>query len=85
MDAPSNGNGYGYSANVRMRLFVNGHVLPISHLGPEFIILRTSIEHDPTDAEISLSIDGDEERWKVRLVDGIRADRRKTAIVAQMD
>jgi hypothetical protein len=79
MDAPK-GNSYGHSADVRMKLFVNGDILPISHLGPDFLILRTPIEHAPTDAEISLSIDGDESRWTVRLVNGIHADRLRTAI-----
>ena len=63
-----------------MHLFVNGHVLPISHLGPEFVILRNPVEHGPTDAEISLSIDGNERRWTVHLINGIQADRVRTLI-----
>ena len=63
-----------------MTLSVNGDVLKISQLGPDFIILRSPIEHDPADAEIYLSIDGSEERWMVRLVNGIHPDRLRTAI-----
>jgi hypothetical protein len=79
MDA-SNGKGYGHSADVRMSLSVNGHVLPIAQLGPDFLILRNSVEHAPADAEVFLSIDGDESRWMVHLVNGIHPDRLKTAI-----
>ena len=84
MDAPTNGSSYGHSADVRMRLYVNGDVMKISHLGAEFIILRTAIEHEPTDAEISLSVDGNERRWAVRLVNGIRKDCVRTAIEARV-
>jgi hypothetical protein len=80
MGAPK-GNSYGYSADVRMYLSVNGHVLPISHLGPDFLILRTPVEHDPADAEISLPIDGDEKRWTVHLANGNHPDRLRTTIV----
>ncbi len=63
-----------------MKLYVNGYVLPIAQLGPEFLILRTPVEHAPTDAEISLIIDGDESRWTVHLDNGIHPDRLRTAI-----
>lgn len=79
MNAP-NGSTSGHSADVQMRLFLNGHVLKIAQLGPDFLILRGPIAHEPADAEISLSIDGAEDRWPVRLVEGIRADRDRTAI-----
>jgi hypothetical protein len=70
----------GHSADVRMELSVNGFVLPIAHLGPNFLVLETPIDHPPVDAEIGLWIDGREDRWRVRLADGIRASQRKTAI-----
>ena len=63
-----------------MSLSVNGDVLPISHLGPDFLILRTPVEHAPAEAEIFLSIDGNESRWMVRLINGIHPDRLRTAI-----
>ena len=63
-----------------MQLCVNGHVLPIAQLGPDFLILRTPIDHPPIDAEIFLSIDGHEDRWAVRLSDGIKPDQRLTPI-----
>ena len=75
-----NRNSYGHSADVRMTLSVNGHVLPIAQLGPDFLILRTSVEHVPAVAEISFSIDGNQRRWTVHLVNGIHPDRLKTAM-----
>jgi hypothetical protein len=63
-----------------MQLHVNGHILPIGQLGPDFIILREAINHPPTDASIMLSIDGDESRWTVHLPNGIRASEPETRI-----
>ena len=63
-----------------MELCLNGHVLPIAQLGPDFLVLTTPTDHPPADAEIAMWIDGREDRWRVRLADGIRAGERKTAI-----
>lgn len=57
-----------------MHLSVNGHVLTIGHLGPDYVILDTPIDHPPANAEISLSVDGKTNRWPVRLVDGLSAN-----------
>jgi hypothetical protein len=68
----------GHSADVRIRLSVNGHILSIGQLGPDFIILRDPIDHPPAEAEIAMSIDGREKRWRVRLPEGIAAGRVRT-------
>ncbi|MBI3407331.1 MAG: hypothetical protein HY040_03115 [Planctomycetes bacterium] len=70
----------GHSAKVRMELRLNGHILPIAELGPNFLVLRTPIDHPAGDAEISLSIDGEEECWPVWLADGIILEKRETKI-----
>lgn len=76
-----NSKTHGHSAIVHMELCINGHVLPISQLGPNFLVLKNPIDHPPVDvAEISMSIDGREDRWHVRLSEGIKAGQRKTAI-----
>ena len=75
-----NGTSRGYSADVSIQLYVNGHVLPVAQLGPDFLILRTPVDHPPADAEIRMSIDGDESRWPVRLVNGIAAEQVKIRI-----
>ena len=69
-----------HSADVRVHLHVNGYILSVAQLGPSFLVLRNPMDHPPCEAEITLSIDGSEERWAVHLTDGIQVGRRKTAI-----
>ena len=66
----------GHSADVRMRLMLNGWSLPVAQLGPDFLILHEPREHPPADAEMSLIVDGHEERWTVRLPKGLQAGER---------
>ena len=63
-----------------MHLSVNGHMLSIGHLGPDYVILDDPIDHPPTDAQISLSVDGKVRRWGVRLVEGSSASQARTRI-----
>jgi hypothetical protein len=70
----------GHSADVRMELRLNGHILPIGQLGPDFLVLRNPIDHPPTDGEIALSIDGHEDRWPVRLPDGLSGSQTRARI-----
>ena len=67
-----------FSADVRMQLNVNGCVLPIAQLGPDFIILREPAAHPPSEAEVFMSIDGKESRWNVYLPHGIDGQSRTT-------
>lgn len=53
---------------------VNGHVFSVAELGPGFVVLRNPVAHPPAEAELTLSIDGYERRWRVELIDGILAD-----------
>jgi hypothetical protein len=70
----------GHSADVRMELRLNGHILPIAQLGPDFLVLKNPVDHPPVEAEIAMSIDGHESRWPVRLLDGMSASQRRTRI-----
>jgi hypothetical protein len=70
----------GYSADVQMQLAINGRVLSIGQLGPDFVILRNPTDHPPAEAEITLSIDGRVRRWTVLLPDGIAAAKAETRI-----
>jgi hypothetical protein len=79
MDA-AHSSGVGYSAEVQMELYLNGFVLSIGQLGPGFILVDDAPDHPPANAEIALSIDGDESRWTVHLPDGLVAGRRRTRI-----
>ena len=69
-----------HSAEVRILLHVNGRVLSVAQLGPQFLILRDARDHPPCDAEIALLIDGHKKQWTVHLPEGIQIGRRKTAI-----
>ena len=71
-----------HSADVRMHLTVNGQILPIAQLGPEFVILRHPTDHLPAMAEVFVSIDGNEKRWPVYLTEGIKTSERRTLISA---
>ena len=53
-----------------------------AQLGPDFLMLRTPVDHPPCDAEIAMSIDGHESRWAVHLPNGIHPSRRETVISA---
>jgi hypothetical protein len=64
-----------------MELRLNGHVLPIAQMAPGFLVLRHPFDHPPADAEVYLRIDDSESRWRVHLVEGISAERRKTQVV----
>ena len=80
MDSTSQGI-QNHSARVRMELRLNGSVLSISHLGPDFLILTQAVDHPPTRAEIVMSVDGHQSRWAVRLPAGLSAMSRRTNIL----
>ena len=70
----------GHSAEVSMHLHLNGWALAIAQLGPDFLILEQPKEHPPANAEITLVIDGTEERWAVRLPGGLCSNNREVAL-----
>ena len=70
----------GHSAQVKMRLLLNGGSIPVVQMGPDFLILESATEHPPSDATLELRIDASERRWKVRLPHGISKDSRTVTI-----
>lgn len=60
-----------------MTLLVNGHSMSIAQMGPDYLILDQPIDHPPCVASVILSVDGHEDRWNVRLADGIRSDQKR--------
>jgi hypothetical protein len=70
----------GFSARIQMELRLNGVVLSISHLGPDFLILDDPIEHPPAEAEIMMSVDARERRWPVYLPAGVSPTTKRTRI-----
>ncbi|HVS40180.1 MAG TPA: hypothetical protein VMS17_31770 [Gemmataceae bacterium] len=79
MNAPQ-ADSLSHSADVRIHLHVNGYALAVSQLGPQFLVLRNPVDHPPCDAEIAMSIDGQESRWAVHLPNGVQVGRRKIAV-----
>ena len=61
----------GYSSEVSLSLIANGRTFPLSQIGLGYAILREPVLMEPCDAEIMISIDGNERRLFVRLVDGV--------------
>ena len=59
-----------YSAEVDLQLFVGGSVLPLSKVGPDYVVLREGIELEPCDAETVITVDDRKHVFTVRLVDG---------------
>lgn len=65
-----------------MRLLVNGSSIPIRQMGPDFLLIDSTVEHAPADASIILQVDQNERRWNVRLPQGISANSNRVAILA---
>ena len=69
-----------HSAQVEMRLIVNGVSIGITHMGPDFLFIELASDHPAGDATIVLQVDQSERRWNVRLPDGISAGSKRVAI-----
>jgi hypothetical protein len=72
-----------YSADVRLHLEVEGHVLSLAQTGPEHIIVRQPIDLPPCYADVVVNVDGREHRRHVRLSDGMSKDSRSVKINRQ--
>jgi hypothetical protein len=69
-----------HSAQVEMRLIVNGESFGITHMGRDFVIVESPTEYPPGKASILLRVDESESRWNVRLTEGISAGSKRVAI-----
>jgi hypothetical protein len=72
----------GLSADVKMHLLLDGEILSVGQLGPDFLILDTAIDHPPSTARLFFAVDGNERQWNVHLPQGISADSRRVVIAA---
>jgi hypothetical protein len=75
--APSNG---AHSAEVKMRLIINGIPIRITHMGPDFLLIEPTSERPPCDATIYFRVDSDESEWRVRLPNGISKDSNRVEL-----
>jgi hypothetical protein len=72
----------GHSAQVDMRLLVNGLSLSVAQMGPDFILLESPVDHPPAVAIMVLQVDQSEQHWNVRLPNGISANKKRVEIAA---
>jgi hypothetical protein len=75
------GKEYGaHSAQVRMRLIVNGESIRITHMGPDFLLVDCNNNYPPGEATIMMRVDQSESQWVVKLPDGISKDSKRVAL-----
>jgi len=72
----------GHSAQVKMKLLVNGSSLPVAQMGPDFLLLTEGIDHPPANASVVMQVDENERRWDVRLPNGISLGSKRVVISA---
>jgi hypothetical protein len=82
MNALSNQGGH--SAQVKMRLLVNGCSISVVQMGPDFLLVDAPINHPPGAASLVLQVDQSERRWNVHLPNGICAESKRVAIAGSM-
>ncbi len=71
-----------HSATVQMQLLVNGSAIGVAQMGPDFLFIETASDHPPGDATLILKVDGNEQRWRVKLPKGIFSDSVRVEIAA---
>ncbi|ADB16259.1 hypothetical protein Psta_1584 [Pirellula staleyi DSM 6068] len=65
----------GYSAQVAIRLEVNGDSLPVAQVGRDSLILKHPYEIGPTgEARVIITVDGKENIHEIVLYNGIQLD-----------
>jgi hypothetical protein len=74
----------GHSAQVKMRLLVNGSSIAVAQMGPDFLLVDAPINHPPGNASLILQVDQSERRWDVNLPEGISAASKRVAIAASV-
>jgi len=74
----------GHSAQVKMRLLVNGSSVAVAQMGPDFLLVDAPISHPPGKASLVLQVDQSERRWDVHLPEGISAASKRVAIAASL-
>jgi len=63
-----------------MQLLLNNLSLPVTQMGPDFVLVDASLNHGPALATMVMQIDGNERRWNVRLPNGISAGNMRVRI-----
>jgi len=63
-----------------MHLLLDGQILSIGQLGPDFLILDKAIDHPPANARLFFAVDGKEREWDVRLPEGMSVGSRRVVV-----
>jgi hypothetical protein len=74
----------GHSANVKMRLLVNGGSIRIAQMASDFLFVEAPFDHPPAEASLILQVDESERRWNVNLPNGISSASKRVAIAAAL-
>ena len=69
-----------HSAEVALSLITAHGTIRLAQIGPDYVIVAKPLDLPPCDAEIVMLIDEFEQRWPVRLIDGIRSSDEQTAV-----
>ncbi|HLX69700.1 MAG TPA: hypothetical protein VKV04_08750 [Verrucomicrobiae bacterium] len=72
----------GHSAQVRIKLLVNGSSIPVAQMGPDFLLVNGAIDHPPGNARIILQVDESKREWDVHLPEGISSTSKRIVISA---
>lgn len=72
----------GYSATVRLQLFVDDVAYELAEIGPSSVYLRQPTDLPPCDADVVMHVDHEEHRWHVRLPLGASSDNPTVAMIA---
>jgi hypothetical protein len=72
----------GHSAQVKMRLLVNGNSIAVAQMGPDFLFVDAPINHPPGSASLILQVDQSERRWNVDLPEGMSSTSKRVAIAS---
>ena len=63
-----------------MELLLEDFSLRVGQLGPDFLLLKTPLDHPPTEGTLVVRVDENERRWKVRLPEGCSVASRRVVI-----
>lgn len=63
-----------YSAKVDLKLIVGSQTYQLGQVGPDRLIFREALSLPPCEGEVVMTIDDDEQRWKVSLPNGSSAN-----------
>ena len=72
----------GHSTKVILHLLVGGGTVPVSQMGPDFLLLDQPFDHPPGDARVVMRVDESERVWDIHLPQGISSASRRVAISA---